>query len=136
MKSRSIIAGAGLALLAASVAQAGDPAAGKSRFASECSLCHSAEPSDGFGGMGPTLYGLIGKPAATSDAEFPYTPALKGSKLTWDAETLGRFLAGPDKVVPGTAMPITVADPAAREDLVAYFQSLKIAARPSNGDRR
>lgn len=95
----------------------------------QCSLCHSAEPDDGLGGMGPPLHGLIGKPAASIDKNFPYTPALRASKLIWDATTLDRFLTDPSRLVPGTSMPIATDDKAARAELVAYFLSLKAPAR-------
>jgi cytochrome c len=35
--------------------------------------------------------GVLGRPAA-ADPQFSYTSALRGSKLTWDAATLKRFL--------------------------------------------
>ncbi len=109
----------------ATTAHAADAAAGKSRFQSDCGLCHSAEPGDDGGGMGPSLHGLAGRPAATVDTAFPYSPALRNSKLVWDAATLSRFLANPSVAVPGTSMPISVQDQVNRDDLVAYFTSLK-----------
>jgi cytochrome c len=87
----------------------------------ECSLCHSAEPDDGAGGMGPPLHRLIGKAAASIDKNFPYSPALRASGLKWDAASLDRFLTDPSKLVPGTSMPIVVADGAARADLIAFL---------------
>lgn len=107
--------------------KAGVLLAGKTRFLAECSLCHSAEPGDNLGGMGPPLHGLIGKTAATIDKNFPYTPALRTSKLVWHAANLDRFLTDPSKLVPGTSMPIATADKTAREELIAYFLSLKVA---------
>jgi cytochrome c2 len=50
-----------------------DAAAGKQQFAAQCALCHSAQPTDGGGGQGPSLSGLFGRPAASIDATFPYT---------------------------------------------------------------
>ncbi len=113
----------------ATAALAADPAAGKARFTEQCALCHSAEPGDGAGGMGPTLHGLIGKTAATADEGFPYSAALRASKLVWDAATLDRFLTNPAAAAPGTAMPVSVGDPSDREALIAYFTSLKASAR-------
>jgi len=34
------------------------------------------------------------------------------------------FLTGPDKLVPGTAMPATVPDPIERRNLIAYLASV------------
>jgi len=44
---------------------------------------------------------------------------MKGSGLTWDAKTLDQFLAAPTKKVPGTKMPISVSDPAKRDEFLA-----------------
>jgi cytochrome c len=114
---------------AADAPSSGDAAAGRSRFMAQCSLCHSAEPDDGLGGMGPPLHGLIGKLAASIDKNFPYTPALRASKLAWDVATLDRFLTDPSRLVPGTSMLIATDDKAARAELIAYFLSLKAPAQ-------
>src|ERR1700754_875637 len=108
---------------------AADAVAGKAYFTQVCTQCHSAEPSDGGGEMGPTLYGLFGRPAGVGDEMFPYSKALKDSKLTWNAETLERFLADPMATVPGTLMPMAIPAKKDRDDVIAYFQSLKGAAK-------
>ncbi len=98
--------------------------AGKNYFRQQCALCHSAEPGDNGGAQGPDLAGVFGRHAA-GDAAFSYTSALKSSGLSWDGPTLGRFLAAPTQVVPGSAMVIAVPEAKDRADLVAYFSSLK-----------
>lgn len=112
----------------ATAAQAGEAVAGKARFMAECSLCHSAEPGDGLGGMGPPLHNLMGKAAATIDPNFPYTPALRDSRLFWDSTTLDRFLTDPSKLVPGTVMPVATPDKTARAELIAYLLGVTDAA--------
>jgi cytochrome c len=111
-------------LASAGVASAADAAAGKAYFREVCTQCHSAELTDGGGEQGPTLLSLFGRAAAVGDATFPYTQALKDSKLVWDAATLERFLTDPMKAVPGTAMPIPVPVKTDRDNIIAYFQSL------------
>ncbi|MFL6576043.1 MAG: PQQ-dependent sugar dehydrogenase, partial [Povalibacter sp.] len=101
---------------------AADVNAGKSFFKQQCLLCHSAEPNDNGGGQGPNLRGVVGRRAAT-DPQFTYTPALRGSNLTWDPATLSRFLVSPTTVVPGTNMVIAVPAQADRENVIAYLQS-------------
>lgn len=103
---------------------AGNATRGKAVFKQSCLLCHTAEASDEGGAQGPSLQGLVGRRAAAASG-FPYSQALKKSNLTWDATTLDKFLASPTTVVPGTSMPISTSDAADRQDLLAYFSSLK-----------
>ena len=96
--------------------------AGRTLFRQQCTVCHTAEADDNGGAQGPSLRGVFGRRAA-SDSSFGYTSALQSSKLTWDADTLNRFLASPSRIVPGTAMAVAVEDRAKRADLVAYLES-------------
>jgi cytochrome c len=88
----------------------------------QCRTCHMVEA--GKNGAGPSLFGVVGAKAGHVSA-FPYSPALKGSGLVWDRETLDAFLAAPNKLVPGTRMVVMVPDPAQRAQLIAYLESLK-----------
>lgn len=103
---------------APSVAQ--DQAAGERTFAM-CKGCHTIEKG-GRNGIGPNLSGLFGRPAG-SVAGYNYSPAMKKSGIRWDDKALDAFLAAPAKKVPGTKMPISVADPARRAALIAYLKS-------------
>ena len=96
----------------------GDPAAGEDLFLDHCAICHIPEG----GGQGPSLNGLYGRKAG-SIAGFAYSAAVRDSGLTWTGPELNRFLTNPIKALPGTAMPILVADPKDRADLIAYFAS-------------
>jgi glucose/arabinose dehydrogenase len=115
----------GMALCAPSFGA--DAAAGKQIFRQRCTVCHSAEADDGGGAQGPSLAGVVGR-SAGSLPNFAYSTALRTSMLTWDPATLHRFLAAPTSVVPGSAMVLAVPEAADRDNLVAYFQSLKAAA--------
>jgi len=79
----------------------GDVAAGKLVFR-KCQACHSLEP--GKNGLGPSLAGVVGRPAG-SVPNYNYSPAVKGSKLTWDVATLDNYLSAPEKLIPGNRMP-------------------------------
>ena len=79
----------------------GDVATGKLVFR-KCQACHSLEP--GKNGLGPSLAGLIGK-KASGVPNYNYSPAMKGSNLTWDVATLDAYLSDPQKLVPGNKMP-------------------------------
>jgi cytochrome c len=112
------------------VLAADDAGAGKKIFEQQCVACHTAEPNDNGGVQGPSLIGVFGRPVGT-DKEFSYTAELRDSKLVWDAQTLDRFLAAPDKVVPGTAMVMAVPNQADRQHLIAYLQqAVASASRP------
>jgi nitrite reductase (NO-forming) len=86
---------------AAAAPVSADVAAGKLVFR-KCQACHSTEP--GKNGLGPSLADVVGKKAG-SVANFNYSPAMKGSNLTWDVATLNAYLSDPQKSVPGNKMP-------------------------------
>jgi cytochrome c len=114
---------------AAYAADPGDAAAGKAYFTQTCRQCHSAEPGDGGGEIGPSLIGLFGRTAGVGDTRFLYSPALKDSKLVWNQETLERFLTDPAATVPGTTMALPIPVNKDRDNVIAYFQSLAGAAK-------
>ena len=133
-KSLTIVPGLILALapgnLSAQNAPAGDAARGKAFFEINCAVCHS--PVLGPDNLvmikqGPSLVGVVGRPAG-SLPYFNYTKAIRDFGVTWDTAKLYGFLANPMEVVPGTTMPIPVADPRNRADVVAYLATLKVPA--------
>ena len=96
---------------------------GKASFNTMCSVCHSVQKTGGPV-EGPNLLGLVGRQAA-SQAEFAkYSPALKASNLIWSEDTLDRFLVNPMAMVPGTLMPMLIADDKTRADVIAYLATL------------
>jgi cytochrome c2 len=109
---------------AAYAADPGDAAAGKAYFTQTCRQCHSAEPGDGGGEIGPSLAGVFGRPAGVGDSRFAYTKSLTDSKLVWNLETLDRFLTDPAMAVPGTTMALPIPVKKDRDNVIAYFQSL------------
>lgn len=112
---------AGLASAGAAKA-AGSVSAGQSVYANQCAMCHSNQP--GGQGIGPSLAGVYGKPAA-SQAGYDFSPALKAAHLTWDSATLDKFLAAPQATVPGTKMPFAgLTNAGQRADVIAYLASI------------
>jgi cytochrome c2 len=111
-----------LILTAAGIAQAveaGDPAQGKKVFA-KCQACHSLEA--GKNKVGPTLHGVIGR-ASGSETDFNYSDAMKNAHLTWDPETLDKYLTKPKDVVPGTKMTFAgLPKEKDRADLISYLE--------------
>src|SRR5579872_6609883 len=107
MNRSLMMLGTACLLLVAGAAFGADAGAGKALFAQRCSVCPTAAPGDNGGAQGPSLIGVVGRAAGTAP-QFSYTAALRDSKLTWDPQTLKRFLAAPTSVVPGTSMLIAV----------------------------
>jgi len=108
----------------------GDPAQGKTYFQANCAICHAA--AAGVTQQGPSLAGVVGRKAG-SLAGFNYTKALSDSGLTWDAPTLDHFLTNPAAAVPGTTMPISIAQASDRANIIAYLSTLKASADTSAG---
>jgi glucose/arabinose dehydrogenase len=116
-----------VAALASGTVYAADSTRGQAVFKNRCLLCHTAESTDEGGAQGPSLIGVFGRKAASASG-FPYSQALRKSDLTWDEQSLDKFLASPTTVVPGTSMPISTSAERDRADLIAYFSSLKGAS--------
>ena len=93
---------------------------GKTVFEKRCSGCHSLDHDK----EGPRLGGVYGR-AAGSVASFNYSDALKSSHITWDADSLDKWLAGPDKFVPGTDMAFHVESATERRAIVAYLKEVQ-----------
>lgn len=95
-----------------------DPVDGQKIFATRCAECHSLTKNI----FGPELGGVVGRKAGSVPA-YPYSAALKQSGIVWDAASLDKWLAGPQKFLPGALMPFSVSDPRTRQDVIAYLQS-------------
>lgn len=87
----------------------------------QCKACHTVNKG-GRNGIGPNLSGLFTR-APVSAASFNYSPAFKKAAIKWDDKKLAEFLAAPQKMVPGTRMPLGVADPAKRAAIISYLKS-------------
>lgn len=82
-----------------------------------CSSCHNLERN----GIGPNHRGIVGKKAGSVNG-YSYSPALKNSGIIWNKETLDKWLQGPRKLVPGTKMVKSVANPATRKAIIDYLE--------------
>lgn len=107
------------------VRNSNDP--GELEFQRKCSVCHTLE-EDGANRAGPTLYKLFGRKAGTLSG-YKYSQALLESDIIWDEHTIARlFDEGPDRVLPGTKMPIQRLKQIERRDELIRF--LKEATQP------
>ena len=97
-------------------AQAADATRGKELYESRCAGCHSLDQDR----IGPRHRGLIGRKAGAVEG-FDYSPALRASRIVWSAQALDRWLANPERLIPGQRMNYSVPDAADRAALIAYL---------------
>ena len=110
------------ALAPVPVRAAGDAAAGRQVYVKRCLGCHGDLKATST--FGPNLTGIIGRKAGTGESGV-HSRALIESGITWDEASLRKFLATPTREVPGTNMPVDVADPQQIDDVVAYLRTLR-----------
>ena len=112
-----------LAPIAGAKAQAGDPAAGQRVF-NQCMACHTIQQG-GPNRVGPNLHGVAGRKAGAVDG-FRYSANLKQlaeGGLTWDDDTLRRYLANPKSVVPQGSMAFPgIRNEQQLNDVIAYVK--------------
>jgi cytochrome c len=115
-----------LALLAGSAAAAnaaGDAKSGAAVF-KRCAVCHTSDKGGGDG-LGPNLFGVMGRKAATRPG-FAYSGPLQKAGITWNEASLTKWVASPARTVPGTKMAFAgITSKKQQADVVAYLESLK-----------
>ena len=96
----------------------GDPVRGEAHF-QECAACHKLDA--GANEVGPSLHGIFTRKAGEL-ADFRFSPAMKRSGIVWTPETLDKYIADPQAVVPANRMPYAgMASAGDRADLIAYL---------------
>lgn len=78
----------------------GDADAGAVVF-KKCVACHNV--NDTKNKVGPHLVGIFGR-AAGAVADFKYSPAMSGSGIVWNEETIAAYLKDPRGYVKGNRM--------------------------------
>ena len=115
-----------LALLAGSTVvanAAGDAKAGAAVY-KRCAVCHTSDKGGGDG-LGPNLFGIAGRKAATHPG-FAYSGPLQKAGITWTEPNLTKWVAGPARMVPGTKMAFPgITSKKQQADVVAYIATLK-----------
>ena len=97
---------------------------GELLFQANCATCHGLDLQGSE--AGPSLYGVVGRKAGMEPG-YAYSQSLKDSAVTWDPNTLDKWIADPDAVIPGNAMspPYSgITDAATRKKIVAFLESI------------
>ena len=118
-RARRVATVGALALLATLV-HAADATRGGELYQARCGGCHSVEADR----IGPRHAHLAGRKAGNV-AGFDYSPALRTSGIVWTAVTLDRWLADPERLIPGQRMNYRIDDAAERADIVAWLLTLQ-----------
>ncbi|MEO8726077.1 MAG: c-type cytochrome [Acidobacteriaceae bacterium] len=97
--------------------KAADDTRGQAAFEKRCTGCHAMNEDK----EGPRLQGLFGRHAG-SVSSFHYSDALKNSNVSWEEESLNKWLKDPDSLVPDNDMAFHVSDEKERSDIIAYLK--------------
>lgn len=114
-----------MALASSAAFAGGDAEKGKKVF-KKCKACHSVEA--GKHKIGPSLAGIIGKKAGTSD--FKKYKALKGADFVWDEDNLSDWIENQKDFLKAKGLPtktgmrVKIKKEDDREDLIEYLESL------------
>jgi cytochrome c len=92
---------------------------GKDLFDRRCGGCHALDRDK----EGPRLRGVYGRKSG-SVPSFQYSAALKNASVTWDAASLDKWLADPEKLAPDNDMGFHLENAAERRDVIAYLKEL------------
>ncbi|WP_434054439.1 MAG: c-type cytochrome [Roseibium sp.] len=99
---------------------AAETADGAAVFGTRCATCHTLEP--GVNRAGPSLAGLIGRPAGTMEGA-RYSRAMQDTNIVWDERSANVFLANPRSLVEGTTMNTRLRSPEERNALIEFLTS-------------
>ena len=102
---------------------AATPTAGEALFA-KCKACHTVDQG-GANGIGPNLYGVVGKPIGKHAAGFAYSGDLSGHGGNWDFANLDAWLTSPKKFASGTKMSFAgLSKGEDRANIIVYMNSM------------
>ncbi len=108
------------------------PADGQALTRKICIACHNFNEGGGAK-VGPALWGVVGRPEASSPG-YTYSTALKGHGGVWTYEELNKWLAKPAAYAPGTKMAYAgISNAQTRADVIAYLRGLSHDPLPLPG---
>jgi len=89
-----------------------------------CAVCHTTQKGGGDG-LGPNLSGVMGRKSATRPG-YAYSAPLKKAGLIWNEANLNKWVAGPQRLVPGNKMMFPgLSSKKQQADVVAFLGTLK-----------
>lgn len=106
----------GMIFLMPTAGAAADAAHGEQIYQS-CQDCHSLDTND----VGPKHRGVFGRKAG-SVPDYSYSAPLKKSGITWDQDSLDRWLTDPQKLAPGSKMFFHLDAAQDRADVIEYLK--------------
>ncbi len=108
---------------------AGDAARGVKVFQA-CMACHSVQPDEHM--TGPSLAHIWNRKAGTVEDFLRYSDAMKKSGVAWNDASLDKWLANPQRFLPGTSMTFAgIQEAKDRRDVIAYLQSVSEGKAPA-----
>jgi cytochrome c len=122
MKAVLPLAGALALLSGAALAQDVSPEEAQLAFNNHCRTCHTTDEGDNR--LGPSLYQVVGREAG-SLSDYGYSSAMADAGLTWNEDTLNRYIENPDAVVPGNNMKpyAGISSPEERAKIIAHLKA-------------
>ena len=97
-----VVGGGEMTVAEAMTMEGVDASKGQQVFA-KCTACHTIEQG-GANGIGPNLYGIMGKAVGGGAAGFAYSSALADKGGQWDWDTMSDWLKSPRGFANGTKM--------------------------------
>ena len=115
----------------------GDSGLGEAVFAENCAACHTLQADAGHG-IGPSLYGVIGRAPGTAEG-FDYSDAFTAAATEgwiWERQVMHAFVADPQGFLPGSEHTAAIADEQTRQDLLTYMRTAATPPPPEPGTVR
>jgi cytochrome c len=122
MSRLAVLSLALVAILAAAAARAEEGAIAQGgKLFGACAACHSLAPDRNM--TGPSLAGVWGRKAGGLKSFERYSPAVSGSDVVWNEETLDRWLQSPAGFIPGNSMSFAgISDAGQRAALIGFLK--------------
>jgi cytochrome c len=127
IRSAAVLLAGFLAVAARAGAASDNVAAGRVLYENKCGGCHSVDTDR----IGPRHRNVVGR-AVASVQGYDYSPALKKLGGIWTPARLDQWLSGTQTMAPGSKMYLELDDPAERQLIITYLQSVSLPTAPKD----